>query len=97
MNNLGSAEYESWGAAAFAAASDVLDVLRSSQALSDTDIELVYLLAHDILDSQSRSYVEVCLPPTGGTSYRVTATFLLDKFRQDLTTATNERLFAGIH
>ena len=83
---------EVWGARALAVATDVAEMLRGCCGTGGGVSEVVQDLAANLLDSESPSFIRVTRHPAPGATYHVTATFLEDKFREDLAAAAHERL-----
>ena len=89
-------EHKSWGAHLGSIVSDVVEELRPLNDLSDAVAEIVGDISMQlILCSDPELYVKIGRGTADGTTDRITATFLFDQFRHDLTAAAYEGLVGG--
>jgi hypothetical protein len=92
----GLLEHKSWGAHLGSIVSDVADEFRPLYDPSDVVAEIIGDISMQlILCSDPERYVKIGRGNADGTTDRITATFLFDQFRHDLTSAAYEGLFGG--
>ncbi len=89
-----SVKDEVWSDRLFAIALDVADVLRRSGATGEAVTEAIDFALEKMSAGEFERYLLISTPVAQGTDDRITATFLFDQFRSDLTAATKERLFS---
>ena len=85
-------EDEIWSATIWELAGSVANNLGVPELPRHTRLMATHLAVDDLLRSRGHDFFPITEHATPGTPYRVTVTFLTDKFRLALTTATNERL-----
>ena len=92
----GLLEHKTWGAHLGSIVSDVVEEFRPLDDPSDVVAEIIGDISMQlILCSNPERYVKIGIGTADGTTDRITATFLFDQFRRDLTSAAYEGLAGG--